>query len=68
MVVKGVKGGQMSEDMQKALNAINRDSDSLQAAIFELIGFFPGIANWLAWQDKIFTGAAEISHWPERFA
>lgn len=45
----------MYQDMQNALDAINRGSDRLQGAIVELMSLFPGVANGLAWQDKIFT-------------
>ncbi|MBC3467256.1 hypothetical protein [Pseudomonas sp. RW10S2] len=45
----------MFQDMQNALDAMNRESDRLRAAIGELVRLFPGVANGLAWQDKIFT-------------
>lgn len=45
----------MDQHLQSALRILSQSQDMLQNAILELMRMFPGVANGLAWQDKIFT-------------
>lgn len=52
---RGKKGDRMDQHLQSALRVLSQSQDRLQNAILELMRMFPGVANGLAWQDKIFT-------------